>query len=212
MSLPEGRDTAARSRHRGAAQRQARGRCLSAGVRTGARAVRQGISPRAWESLLSGCATYDHLDDTVTTDDQTGAARGVIPARMPSARLDGRPLRRQPSRGAAVAAGVDLGKLEPDPLLVHGAPPPAAGARAGGGASLMIYLADARRTEAGFGGALRLGGAAAGTAWGVRTLAAGGPRSRRSPPPPPATCTWRSRPSWRTSSSNSPPAAGRSGT
>jgi hypothetical protein len=131
----------------------------------------------AWESLLAGCATYDHLDYTFTTDDPTGAARGVIPAGMPAAWFDGRPLRRQLSHVAAVAAGLDLGTLEHDLLLVRGAPPQtvAVSARVGDGASLLIYLADTRRAEAGFGGspvsgALRLGGVAAGSAWGVRSL------------------------------------------
>ena len=60
----------------------------------------------AWESLLGGCATYDHLDLTFTADDPTGAAAGTIPAGQAAESFDGRTLRRQLSYVAAFAERV----------------------------------------------------------------------------------------------------------
>ena len=70
----------------------------------------------AWESLLGGCATYDHLDFTFTTDDPTGAGAGTPPAGIPRDWLDGRELRRRFGAVAALAADLDLITLRPDLL------------------------------------------------------------------------------------------------
>jgi hypothetical protein len=136
----------------------------------------------AWESLLGGCATYDHLDFTFTTDDPTGAAAGAIPGGLPREWLDGRALRRQFSHVAAYAAGLDLAALWPDLLLVQQAPwqvgaVAARTANTGGGAreQVLIYLADLRRMEDGFGssalgGPLLVGGGPPGARYAVRAL------------------------------------------
>jgi hypothetical protein len=135
----------------------------------------------AWEALLGGCATYDHLDFTFTTDDPTGAGAGVVPPGLPPAWLDGRPLRRQFSHLAACAAELDLVSMRPDLLAVQRAPR-GTGALVSRGTdlsgrpgALVAYLADLRRTEGGFGstplgGALALGGLPAGAFYRLRGL------------------------------------------
>lgn len=153
----------------------------------------------AWEALLAGCATYDHLDFTFTTDDPTGAAAGSIPPGLPRAWLDGRPLRRQLSYLAAGAAELDLASLRPDPLAVLRAPrgTGAVVARAphhaGGAAALAAYLADLRRAEGGFGstplgGTLWLGGLPPGAPFAPRAM---DPKTGRWTGLPPATADWR---------------------
>jgi hypothetical protein len=132
----------------------------------------------AWEALLAGCATYDHLDFTFTTDDPTGSASGEVPAGLGRELLDGRALRRQLSYAAAYASELDLSRLQPELLLVQQAPPNvgAVAARIGGHAvSLVVYRADLRHAEAGFGstapgGPLSLGGLAPGAQFEVRAL------------------------------------------
>ena len=132
----------------------------------------------AWESLLAGCATYDHLDFTFTSDDPTGAALGVAPEGLPQEWFDGRAMRRQLSFVAEFAASLDLTTLRHDLLLFQQVPVNTVGigARAGGGSeSLIVYLADSRRADAGFGssplgGTLRLVGVRPGSVWTVRAL------------------------------------------
>src|SRR5262249_16225058 len=80
----------------------------------------------AWESLVGGCATYDHVDFPFATDDPTGAAAGDVPSSVPKEWLDGRGPRRQLGHLAAYAAELDLGALRPDLLAVVSAPPGAA--------------------------------------------------------------------------------------
>lgn len=132
----------------------------------------------AWESLVGGCATYDHLDLTFTADDPTGAAAGVVPPGQPAESFDGRLLRRQLSYVAEFAAGVDLATLRPDLLAVIAAPPlvDAVAARSGdGGATVTAYLADVRGFRAGYGstpvgGPVVLGGLREGTRYAPRAL------------------------------------------
>jgi hypothetical protein len=129
----------------------------------------------AWEALLAGCATYDHLDLTFTTDDPTGAAAGGTPPGLQREWLDGRARRRQLSYVAATAADLDLAHTRPDVLAVQQAPPGigalvARVARAGGDhRELVIYLVDTRRADGAFGstlveGAISLGYARGGSA------------------------------------------------
>jgi hypothetical protein len=146
----------------------------------------------AWESLLGGCATYDHLDFTFTPEDPTGSAAGVLPAAVPRERFDGRALRRQFSHVARYAAELDLASLLPDLVGVQQTPEgtsavamrvdgdgrgnraAAAGSRDGG--RIVVYLADSRRPfDAGFGetalgGALSVGGASPESRYDVRAL------------------------------------------
>ncbi|MGH2354626.1 MAG: hypothetical protein ACRDJN_23705 [Chloroflexota bacterium] len=136
----------------------------------------------AWESLLGGCATYDHLDFTFTTDDPTGAASGHLPAGVSRERFDGRALRRQLAHVAAYASELDLATLRPDLLAVQQAPRNvgAVAARAVGppgptNVALVVYLADLRQVEADFGdtalaGALHLGGVPEAARYAVRAL------------------------------------------
>jgi hypothetical protein len=132
----------------------------------------------AWEALLAGCATYDHLDFTFTTDDPTGAGAGAIPRGLPRAWLDGRELRRQLGHLAAFAGTLDLAALRPAPLLVQRTPHNAGAVAArvsGAAAQATVYLADSRPQEAGFGsatlrGLLCLGGLAPGPRFAVRAL------------------------------------------
>lgn len=152
----------------------------------------QGQPPRpeqkrleAWEALLGGCATYDHLDFTFTTDDPTGAAAGAIPTGLPRAWLDGRALRRQFSYVVAYANSLDLETLRPDLLMVQQTPwnvgavaartTGATGNGGGGRPIVAVYLADLRRVEEGFGstalgGRLSLGGLPPGSSFAVRAL------------------------------------------
>jgi hypothetical protein len=133
----------------------------------------------AWESLLGGCATYDHLDFTFTTDDPTGAGLGTPPAGLPREWLDGRELRRWFGYVAALAGGLDLSTLRPDLLAVQQSPwnVGAVAARAAGGARdiLLVYLADLRQVEEGFGttaltGQVALGGGRRGARYALRLL------------------------------------------
>jgi hypothetical protein len=132
----------------------------------------------AWEALLAGCATYDHLDFTFTTDDPTGAGAGAIPGGLPRAWLDGRELRRRLGHLAVFAGTLDLAALRPAPLLVQRTPHNAGAVAArvcGAAAQATVYLADSRPQEAGFGsttlrGLLCLGGLAPGTRFAVRAL------------------------------------------
>lgn len=133
----------------------------------------------AWESLLSGCATYDHLDFTFTPDDPTGSGKGTLPAGLPREWLDGRPLRRQFAHVAAYAADLDLAALHPDLLAVQQAPRNvgAVAARIGvpGRQTIAVYAADLRLFGGGFGetalgGTLCVGGAPPGARCAVRAL------------------------------------------
>jgi hypothetical protein len=133
----------------------------------------------AWESLLAGCATYDHLDFTFTTDDPTGSGKGTVPAGIPREWLDGRPLRRHFSYLAAYARGLDLAALRPDLLAVQQAPPNvgAVAARIGGPGqqAIAVYAADLRLFGSGFGettldGTICVGGAPPGAQCAVRAL------------------------------------------
>jgi hypothetical protein len=136
----------------------------------------------AWESLLGGCATYDHLDFTFTPGDPTGSAAGPVPPALPREWFDGRTLRRQLSYVAGYAADLDLAGLRPDLVGVQQTPPGvgAVAARtsgAGGGrpGGIAVYLADARPLEHGFGeapleGMLCLGGASPGARYDGRAL------------------------------------------
>ena len=133
----------------------------------------------AWESLLGGCATYDHLDFTFTTDDPTGAGAGTPPAGIPRDWLDGRELRRRFGAVAALAADLDLITLRPDLLAVQQAPwnvgTVAARAVRWGREALIVYLADLRRAEEAYGGTalagrLALGGGRRGARYALRAL------------------------------------------
>jgi hypothetical protein len=140
----------------------------------------------AWESLLAGCATYDHLDFTFTPDDPTGSGSGAVPPGIPREWLDGRTLRRQLSHVAAYAQELDIATLQPDLLAVQQTPQyaGAVAARVAGldggpsgssGDRLVVYLADLRQADLGFGegalgGPLCLGGATAGACYAARTL------------------------------------------
>ena len=108
----------------------------------------------AWEALLAGCATYDHLDLTFTTDDPTGAAGGRLPSGLQRAWLDGRMLRRQLSYVAGAAADLDLAHTRLDVLAVQQEPSGIGTLVARTGADqqdLVIYLADTRLVDGGFG-------------------------------------------------------------
>ena len=113
----------------------------------------------AWESLLAGCATYDHLDLTFTPGDPTGSAAGALPAGLPREWLDGRALRRHFSHVGRYAAELDLASLGPDLVGVqqtpHGMGAVVARANgavgAGHGEKVAIYLADTRPFDQGYG-------------------------------------------------------------
>ena len=132
----------------------------------------------AWESLLSGCATYDHLDFTFTKDDPTGAGRGRIPVGLTRELFDGRTLRRQLSHVAACAETVDLSTLRADPLAVQRTPrnvgAVVARSTSPDGGTVLVYLADLRRTNEGLGGTLGgtlcLGRVPAGVRYGIQGL------------------------------------------
>jgi hypothetical protein len=133
----------------------------------------------AWEALLAGCATYQHLDYTFTTEDPTGAAAGALPAALPREWFDGRALRRELSHVAAYAATLELETLRPDLLAVSQTPlhvgAVAAHAARGGQEVLALYLADVRRPEEGFGttslaGAVTLEGLSPTGPYAVRAL------------------------------------------
>jgi hypothetical protein len=148
--------------------------------------IPDGLGPRpaqnrmeAWESLLGGCAVYDHLDFSFTPDDPTGSGAGSIPPGVPLGWLDGRTLRRHLGYVARYAAALDLGTLRPDPLAVIEAPPGigAVACQSMGrhGPVVSVYLADMRRFEAGYGttplgGALWLAGLPPATPFGVWSL------------------------------------------
>ena len=116
----------------------------------------------AWESLLAGCSTYDHLDLSFTPDDPSGAGSGSAPPGVPGEWLDGRALRRQLGHVADYAAELDLETLTPD-LPAVALTPVGAGAvaaRSGeAGTRLSLYLADLRPLQAGY-GTTPLGGVA----------------------------------------------------
>jgi hypothetical protein len=120
----------------------------------------------AWEALLTGCAAYDHLDLTFTTDDPTGAAGGSIPSGLQRMWLDGRMLRRRLSYVAEVGSDLDLAHTRLDALAVRQEPPGIGTlvARTGDDEQdLVVYLADTRLFDGGFGstpvsGTVTLGG------------------------------------------------------
>jgi hypothetical protein len=132
----------------------------------------------AWEALLAGCATYDHLDLTFTTDDPTGAAGGSIPSGLQREWLDGRMLRRQLSYVAGAAADLDLARTRLDALAVQQEPSGIGTlvARTGDDQQdLVLYLADTRRFDGGYGstpvrGTLSLGAPGDGARYSVRAL------------------------------------------
>lgn len=109
----------------------------------------------AWESLLGGCAVYDHLDMSFTPQDPTGSGDGQLPPGVPRAWLDGRPLRRYLEHVARYAVELDLATLRPEPLAIAQTPSGvgAVAARSVGrqGPVLSVYLADLRRFDAGYG-------------------------------------------------------------
>jgi hypothetical protein len=131
----------------------------------------------AWESLLGGCAAYDHLDFTFTPDDPSGSGEGPLPHEMPRAWFDGRPLRRQFSYLSAYASELDLAALEPSLLTIQRAPASAGAVamRTTDSRVVVVYLADLRPFDAGFGasavgGALDLGGLLAAARYAPRAL------------------------------------------
>ena len=133
---------------------------------------------QAWESLLTGCATYDHLDFTFTTDDPTGSAAGRVPSGLPRAWFDGRTQRRHLSYVAGAAADLDLARARLDVLAVLQAPRDvgAVVARIGDNAQeLVVYLADGRRFDGQHGssalsGTINLGGVGGAERYSLRTL------------------------------------------
>jgi hypothetical protein len=133
----------------------------------------------AWESLLAGCASYQHLDYSFTTDDPTGAAAGTVSAALPREWFDGRALRRELSYVAAYAGTLELETLRPDLLAVCQTPlhvgTVAAHVARGGQEALALYLVDLRRQDEGFGttslaGAVTLEGLRASSPYTVRAL------------------------------------------
>jgi hypothetical protein len=118
-----------------------------------------GLAPRpaqnrleAWESLVGGCAAYDHLDFTFTPADPTGRGADPRAADVPAWWFDGRPLRRHLSHLASFAASLDLASLTPDRLASERLPAgtDACIARDVSG-SLVAVVVDRRAINAGFG-------------------------------------------------------------
>jgi hypothetical protein len=107
----------------------------------------------AWETILSGCAGFNHLDWSFTPGDPTGA--GLQPI-ADGRRLDGRRLRAQLGVLAKLWRDCGPDHMTPDEDLVASTPPSSLSfASSREDRTLhVIYIADRRADQEGFGGLL----------------------------------------------------------
>ncbi len=108
----------------------------------------------AWETIVSGGAGFDNLDWSFTTHDPTGSGKEAI---GDGRRLDGRALRRQLGVLARLWRECGPEKMRPNFDLPAKAPRhcEALVASRSDGSLYVVYLADTRRSEEGFGRPLR---------------------------------------------------------
>ena len=108
----------------------------------------------AWETILAGGAGFDHLDWSFTPEDETGSGKAPI---GDGRHLDGRALRKQLGALATLWRECGPADMAPNDDLVVSVPPHCLGfasSRADGKLH-VVYVADARAYDAGFGDALQ---------------------------------------------------------
>ena len=108
----------------------------------------------AWETIVSGGAIFDHLEWAFTPEDPTGSGKGPI---GDGRRLDSRPFRAQLGVLADYWREAGPARMFPDNELVAAAPRHtlACASSRKDGSRRLIYIADARPDEEGFGTPLK---------------------------------------------------------
>ncbi len=108
----------------------------------------------AWETILAGGAGFDHLDWSFTPEDETGSGKAPI---GDGRHLDGRALRKQLGALADLWRECGPAEMAPNDDLIVSVPEHCRGfasSRADGKLQ-VVYVADARGYDDGFGGPLR---------------------------------------------------------
>jgi hypothetical protein len=108
----------------------------------------------AWETILSGGAGFDHLDWSFTPDDSTGSGKAPIPD---GRRLDARRFRQQLGVLARLWKECGPDRMAPNLKLISSVPNHASAVASShdDGQVHVIYVADARLKDGGFGDAVQ---------------------------------------------------------
>jgi hypothetical protein len=108
----------------------------------------------AWETILSGGAGFDHLDWSFTPEDPTGSGKAPIPD---GRRLDARKFRRQLGVLARLWTESGPDRMKPNLKLVSSVPNQTLAVASGrdDGRVHVIYVADSRLKDGGFGDSVR---------------------------------------------------------
>ena len=108
----------------------------------------------AWETILSGGAGFDHLDWSFTPDDPTGSGKAPVPD---GRRLDARKFRQQLGVLARLWSQCGPDQMRPNGKLISSVPNHTLGVAASreDGQVHVIYVADARLKDGGFGNSVR---------------------------------------------------------
>jgi hypothetical protein len=108
----------------------------------------------AWETILSGAAGFDHLDWSFIPEDPTGSGRSAIPD---GRRLDARKFREQLGVLARLWKECGPDQMRPNSKLVSSVPNQtlAVASSRQDGRLHVIYVADSRLKDGGFGESVR---------------------------------------------------------